>query len=222
MDLSEYLPFWKTLSPEQRRLLEENAALRTVPAGTLLHNGDADCVGLLLVERGRLRAFILSEEGREVTLFRLLERDLCLFSASCMMRGVQFDVSVESECESTYYAIPAERYHQVMTQSAAAANFTNEIMASRFSEVMWLVEQILNRHMDGRLAGLLVEESRLTGGGELKITHDKLARHLGSAREVVTRTLRFLQSEGLIQLSRGSLRILDMAGLERLAGDSAR
>lgn len=222
MEFKAYFPFWETLSTRQRRLLEENAVLLTAPAGTLIHNGSADCVGLLLVEHGRLRAFILTDDGREVTLFRLLERDLCLFSASCMMRGVQLNVSVEAESDCTYWAIPADAYHMVMTESAAAANFTNEIMADRFSEVMWLVEQILTRHMDERVAGLLVKESRLSGSDELKITHDKLARHLGSAREVVTRILKFLHSEGLIELSRGSIRILDPAGLELRAGDSAR
>ena len=191
---------------------------RTVPAGALLHSGSADCLGLLLIRSGQLRAFILSPEGREITLYRLFDRDMCLFSASCMLQSIQFDLSIQAEKETTLWVIPPEVYKHVMEQSAAVANYTNQIMASRFSEVMWLVEQIMWKSFDQRLAAFLLDESRLEGSPLLKLTHEKIANHLGTAREVVTRMLRYFQQEGMVHLSRGTVELLDLDRLEALQG----
>ena len=193
-----------------------SAVSRRVSKGTVLHNGSMDCTGLLLVKSGQLRAYILSEEGREITLYRLFDRDICLFSASCMMRSIQFEVTIEAEKDTALWLIPTEVYQRVMQESAPAANFTSEIMASRFSEVMWLMEQILWKSFDKRLAEFLLAESALEGGGRLQITHEQIARHLGTAREVVTRMLRYFQSEGLVKLSRGTVEITDADKLEQL------
>ena len=129
----------------------------------------------------------VTDEGRELTLYRLFPRDMCLFSASCVLRGIQFDVLVEAERDTTALFLPAEVYQGLMEESAAVANYTSELMADRFSEVMWRMDQILSKKLDGRLAALLVEESRLAESASLRLTHDQLARHLGSAREVVSR-----------------------------------
>ena len=97
MDFADYFPPWTRLTAAQQTLLRQSAAARSVKRGTRLHNGSADCLGLLLVRTGQLRACILSAEGREVTIYRLFDRDLCLFSASCMMRSIQFEIAVEAE-----------------------------------------------------------------------------------------------------------------------------
>lgn len=217
MEFAEYFPIWDKLTPAQQQTLTAAATLRTVPAGTVLHNGAADCIGFLLVYTGQLRVYILSEDGREVTLYRLFPRDLCLLSASCILRGLQYDVTIEAEKETAFWQIPAQRYKQLMEASAAVANYTNEIMAERFSDVMWLVEQILWKSFDKRLAAFLVEESRLDDSTTLKTTHETIGHHLGSPREVVTRMLRYFQDEGLVKLSRGSIRLLDIDRLQTLA-----
>ena len=136
MEIREYFPIWEQLSPAQQEKLTGSAISRSVRKGTVLHNGSMDCTGLLLVKSGQLRAYILSDEGREITLYRLFDRDICLFSASCMMRSIQFEVTIEAEKDTALWLIPTEVYQSVMQESAPAANFTNEIMASRFSEVM--------------------------------------------------------------------------------------
>ena len=217
MGMQTLFPIWNKLTDLQKEKLEQSAVRRTVKKGTLLHNGDTDCQGLLLVEEGQLRAYILSEEGREVTIYRLFAMDLCLFSASCLMNSIQFDITIETEKDTSLWMIPPDVYKEVMEESAAAANFTNEVMASRFSEVMWLMEQVLWKSFDRRLAAFLTEESILEGTGELKITHEKIAAHLGTAREVVTRMLKYFQTEGLVRLSRGTVEVLDSEGLRRLA-----
>ena len=103
-----------------------------------------------------------------------------------------------------------------METSAPVANYTNELMASRFSEVMWLMEQVMWKSLDKRVAAFLLEESRIEGTEELRLTHETIANHLGSHREVITRMLRYFQSEGMIKLSRGAVRILDPVRLEEL------
>ena len=217
MEFRYLFPIWDKLTEVQKIKLEQTAVRRPVKKGTLLHNGDTDCQGLLLIEEGQLRAYILSEEGREVTIYRLLSGDFCLFSASCMMSGMRLDITIEAEKDGVLWMIPADVYKAVMEESAAAANFTNEVMASRFSQVMWLVEQVLWKSFDRRLAAFLAEESVLEKSVELKITHEKIALHLGTAREVVTRMLKYFQSEGMVRLSRGTVEITDLEALRRFA-----
>lgn len=216
MELSEYFPIWSKLTPVQQSRLQQAAFSRKVPAGMVIHNGGADCMGLVLVRSGRLRSYILSEEGREITIYRLFERDMCLFSASCMIKNMQFDVTVEAERDSEIWIIPTYMYKELIDESLPMANYVNDLMASHFSEVMWLMEQIMWKSFDKRLAAFLLEESMLEETDKLTITHEKIANHLGTAREVVTRMLRYFQSEGLVNLSRGTVEITDREGLEAL------
>ena len=217
MELSDCFPIWEQLTPAQQEHLERASVRRSVEAGTLLHGSASDCLGLLAVASGQLRAYILSDEGREITIYRLFERDICLFSASCMMQSIQFDVTVEAEKKTQLWLIPPEAYREVMEQSAAVANYTNQIMASRFSEVMWLIEQVLWKSFDKRLAAFLLDECALEQSNALPITHEKIANHLGTAREVVTRMLRYFQSEGMVRLSRGTVEVLNPSRLKELA-----
>ena len=217
MELKEFIPVWRDLTPAQQEQLASGASKRTVQKGTVIHSGSLDCTGLLLVECGQLRAYILSDEGREITLYRLLDRDICLFSASCIMRSIQFEVMITAERETTLWVIPSEVYKSVMEQSAPLANFTNEVMAGRFSDVMWLMEQIMWKSFDKRLAAFLLEESALEETSILKITHETIANHLGTAREVVTRMLRYFQSEGMVKLARGTVEICEERRLQELS-----
>lgn len=148
---------------------------------TVLHGGFSDCSGLFLVASGMLRAYILSEEGKEVTLYRLFEMDICLFSASCMIQSIQFEIMIEAEKDSEVLVIPADVYKSLTEASAPLANYTNQIMASRFSEVMWLIEQLMWKSFDKRLAQFLVEETLVEDTDVLRLTHEKIANHLGTA-----------------------------------------
>lgn len=216
MEFSGYFPMWDKLTPAQQKRLSDSITLQTAPKGTIVHNGSLDCVGLLLIRSGQLRSYILSEEGREVTLYRLFDRDLCLFSASCMMPSIQFDLVIEAEKETQYWLIPTDVYKSIMEQSAPLANYTNEIMASRFSEVMWLVEQIMWKSLDKRVAAFLLEESAIEGTNLLKLTHETIANHLGTHREVITRMLKYFQNEGMIRLTRGTVEIISEEKLQEL------
>lgn len=218
MEFAQYFPVWDKLTAEQQSLLMDSVTERTIEKGETVHNGAVSCTGVLLIRSGRLRSYILSEDGREVTLYRLFDRDMCLLSASCMLRSIAFEIVVEAEEQTDLWVIPPETYRAIMEESAPLANYTNEIMASHFSDVMWLVEQILWKSLDKRLAEFLLEEQAICGDSTLKITHEIIGNHLGTAREVITRMLRYFQSEGLVKLTRGTVELTDLPGLAQLCG----
>lgn len=222
LDISEYLSFWNKITPEQQDMLNHYAQKKDFKSGTIIHRGADDCIGLVVVVSGRLRVYTLSDEGRELTIYRLFERDMCLFSASCMMRNIQFDVMVEAETDAQVLYIPAEIYKKLLAESLVISNYTNELMAAKFTDVMWLMDQVLNKKLDSRLAAFLLNECELADSKELRITHEKLAHHLGSVREVVTRMLKYFQNEDMVRLTRGSITILNESKLEELAVVSRR
>ena len=217
MDFQDYFPVWNRLTAAQQNQLLSGLTSRKAKKGTILHNGSADCTGLLLIKTGQLRAYILSDEGREITIYRLFDRDMCLFSASCILNSIQFEITITAEKDTEFWLIPSELYKNLLTESAPLANYTNELMAARFSDVMWLIEQVLWQSLDKRLAAFLLEEAAIEDSNELKITHEIIANHLGSHREVITRMLRYFQSDGIVKLSRGKITLLNPERLEALA-----
>jgi CRP/FNR family transcriptional regulator len=215
MSFSEYFSIYNKLSPEDQKTISDAAVLRKVPKGTLVHDG-TDCLGLLVIRSGQLRTFICSDEGKEVTLFRLFDRDTCLFTASCMMSSVQFDMMISAEKETEFWVIPPRLYKTLSEKSAPLANYVNELMASHLTDILWLIEQIMWKSVDKRLANFLLEEATLEDSDVLKLTHEAIANHLGTAREVVTRMLRYFQNEGYVKLTRGAVEITDRDGMEAL------
>ena len=216
MSLADHFPIWDKLTTEQQTRIASATEFQKFKAGTVLHHGSLDCLGLLLIRSGQLRAYILSDEGREITISRLFEMDICLFSASCVVPNMQFDIIIEAEKDTELWIIPACLYKDLMDESLPLARFSNDLITNHFSEMMWLVEQVMWKSFDKRLAKFLLEEAALEGTNVLKITHEKIAGHMGSAREVVTRMLRYFQTEGMVKLTRGTVEITDRKKLGRL------
>ena len=216
MEFAPYLPFWDKLTREQQEHLAGSIQSRTVKKGTRIHDSSADCLGLVVVRSGQLRAYILSEDGREVTISRLFDYDVSLLSASCVMPDMQLNVMIEAEKDTEFWSIPACLFRNLVDESLAVSNYARSLLSGNFSELMWLMEQIMWRSFDKRLAGFLLEEMQLEESPVLKITHEKIAAHLGTAREVVTRMLRYFQSEGMVTLTRGTVEITDPGKLEKL------
>ena len=217
MEFSKYFPIWNQLTPEHQSILSHAATLHTAKKGTIIHNGSVECTGLLLVKTGQLRAYSLSAEGREVTLYRLFDRDMCMLSATCMMNSLQVEIVFQAEKDTTLWIIPPDVYKGLMRESGPIAIYTSELMGTRFTEVMWLVEQIMWKSLDKRVAAFLLEEASIEGTDKLKITHEYIANHLGSHREVITRMLRYFQNEGIVKLSRGVVEITDTEKLEEFS-----
>ena len=216
MEFSQCFPIWNKLTADQQARLRSVTELQRIPAGTVVHDGSPECKGMVLVKSGQLRAYLLSDEGREVTICRFFEMDICLFSASCVMPNMMFDVFIEAEKDTEIWVIPACLYQNLMDESLPLSNYSHALITNHFSEVMWLMEQIMWRSFDKRLALFLVEESRIEETDSLKITHEKIAAHLGTAREVVTRMLRYFQSEGMVKLTRGAIELVDEKKLSQL------
>ena len=216
MEFAEYLPFWDKLTREQQEHLAGAIQYRKVKKGTQIHDSSAECLGLVVLRTGQLRAYILSEDGREVTISRLFEYDVSLLSASCVMPDMQLNVMIDAEKDSEFWSIPACLFRNLVDESLAVSNYSRNLLSSNFSELMWLMEQIMWRSFDKRLAGFLLEEMQLEGNPLLKITHEKIAAHLGTAREVVTRMLRYFQNEGMVVLDRGTVEVTDPKKLEDL------
>lgn len=214
--LHETLSFWKELTDTQKDTLRQLMVKKQFRAGEAMHSGSDNCSGLFLIQTGQVRAFIVSENGKEITLYRLFERDVCIFSASCMMKNISFDIMVEVEKDAQAYLIPTSVYRKLSQESLPVQVFTNNLMASRFSDVMWIMEQALFTSLDKRLAGFLMEQLVIEGGNTLEITHEKIANHLGTAREVITRMLKYFQNEGMVALNRGTIDILDEKKLGKL------
>ncbi|MEA5060006.1 hypothetical protein SDC9_121062 [bioreactor metagenome] len=209
---------WEGLSREHKDDLISHSQPRNFKNGDIILPYKGECLGLMLVQSGQFRAFVLSSEGKEVTLYRLFDLDICLFSASCILNNIQFDIQIQAEKETKALLIPSSLYERLMNQSAAIANYTNQLMSSRFSDVMWTLEQVLFKSMDSRIAQFLLEYANIEGTNDLMLTHEAIARDLGTAREVVTRMLKYFTNEHLLELTRGRIRLLDIKRLREIAG----
>jgi len=216
MEFAKYLPFWDKLTTQQQQRIAEVVEFRTVKKGTRIHDSSAECLGLVAVRSGQLRAYILSEDGREITISRLFEYDTSLLSASCVMPDLQFNVMIEAEKDTQFWSFSACLFKNLVDESLAVANYANSLISGNFSDLMWLMEQIMWKSFDKRLAAFLLEESAIDGTTSLKITHEIIANHMGTAREVVTRMLRYFQTEGMVKLTRGTIELTDPEKLQAL------
>ena len=217
MEFAEYLPIWDKLTAEQQQRISDVIEFRKVKKGTHIHDSSAECLGLVMVRSGQLRAYILSEDGREITISRLFEYDVTLLSASCVMPDMQFNVMIEAEKDAEFWSVPACLFKNLVDESLTASSYARNLLSSNFSDLMWLMEQIMWKSFDKRLAAFLLEECAIEDSAALKITHEKIASHMGTAREVVTRMLRYFQSEGMVRLTRGTIEVTDRKRLEALS-----
>ena len=217
MSLANYFPIYHKLTLQEQNHLSTVSYVKKAEKGTILHTGMQDCIGLLVLKSGQLRAYITSEEGREITIYRLFEHDICLLSASCILNSIQFEITISVEKDAEFFVIPVKTFKNLMEQSLVVSNYMNQVMGSRLSDIMWLIEQVMRKSFDKRLAQFLLEECKIEKTNVLKITHEKIAAHMGSAREVVTRMLKYFQTEGFVNLSRGTVEIIDEEALEELS-----
>ena len=215
--LAHDLPFWADLTADEQLALCRATRPVKYRKGERVHSPVENCVGILLLRTGQLRAYLLSEDGRDVTLYRLFAGEVCILSASCVLDSVNFDVYIDAEEDTEAYCLGAGAFRQLMQQNVNVRCYAYQLTAERFSDTMWTMQQILFMRADRRLAIFLTDELAKTGGVDIELTHDQIARYMGSAREVVSRLLKYFAQEGLVSLRRGGLTVTDKAGLQRLA-----
>lgn len=209
-------PFWQELSETDKSFICDNSYKVEYEKGENLHSG-MECSGVIIVRTGSLRLYIMSDEGRDITLYRLESGDMCMLSASCVLQSITFDVFVDAEEKSECFVISGPAFAKLSERNAAVRIFALEIAVSRFSDVMWVMQQILFMSMDKRLAIFLYDEAKRTESDTIFLTHDQIARYMGSAREVVSRMLKYFSKEGIVEVSRKGVKILDKKRLYSLA-----
>ena len=197
----ETFPFWNKLSETDKETFIRSSQRANFYRGMNIHNGN-ECTGVILIKSGSLRLYLLSEEGKEVTLYRLFPGDLCILSASCVLDAITFDVFVDAEENSECIVVGGCAYEDISRRMDEVKIFTYETALSRFSDIMWVMQQILFMSMDKRLAIFLLDEVAKTGSDTVKLTHEQIAKYMGSAREVVSRMLKYFTTEGLVSVSR--------------------
>lgn len=215
---SEVFPFFDTLAADEQHLLIAAARPRICEPSEIVHSGDHHCTGPLLLRRGRVRAYMLSEEGREITLYRLAAGDFCPLSAPCLIESTpSIDVTLEAECRTELLVFDATVLATLCRRSPTVECFILRTAMRRLSEVMQAFRGVIFQSLDRRLAAFLVGETDRRGGDTVFLTQEEIARYTGSAREAISRRLKALAAEGRIEVRRGAVRLLDPAALRALA-----
>ena len=212
----ERLPFWKLLTDSEKELVRQNAVIRLYKKGTPVYSSERECLGMLFVMQGEMRTYLLSEEGREVTLFRIYPNDLCVLSASCVISQISFDTQMSAQKDTEALIIPPNIVLFLKEKNISLRCFLYELATKRFSDVMWAMQQILFKRLDQRLALFLMQESQRLGTDTIHMTHEQIAQQISSAREAVARMLKQFSEDGLVELKRGAIRLLDHKGLKAL------
>lgn len=214
--LEKLFPFWENLSENEKNALLKGCHEKDFKKGETLHDSN-ECTGVIIVKSGSLRLYMLSDEGKEITLYRLREGEMCMLSASCVIKAITFDVFVDAEEDSRCIILSGSAFSQVSESNKDVKIFALSAAVSRFSDVMWVMQQILFMSMDKRLAVFLLDECAKTSSDTVTLTHEQIAKYIGSAREVVSRMLKYFSNEGLVQVSRKGIKILDKTGLRQLS-----
>lgn len=212
----EQLPFWDHLSSDERALVSERSFIRTFSANQLISNTDNSCTDIVFIVRGGIRTGLISDEGKEITLFRVGSGECCVTTASCVIKQISFDTLVTTTEESTLLIVPASLCEHLTANNIYVKAFMLEAEAERYSQVVHVLQQMLFKRLDQRVASYLIERAQACGSPELKITQDELARDINSAREAVTRVLHRLAADGLVEVKRGRILILNENGLRQL------
>ncbi len=216
-ELLSKFPFWSNLSPEEKRYLEKCFIIKEYSKGAYIHSGNDDCLGPSLILKGEVRMCLLSEEGREITLYRLYPDDVCVLSASCIIEKITFDTHMIAQTECTLLTIFPGAFKKLSENNLYAKCFVYELATERFSAVVWTMQNIIFKGFDRRLAGFLISEYDRTGNAEIKLTHEAIAGYISSAREVVARMVKRFSDEGWIEQKRGSIKLTDIDTLRELS-----
>lgn len=192
---------------EWNKLLLE-AELISVPANTLLMQPDSPCTLFMLLIKGSVRVYQQTPNDREVTLYRTHGGDFCVLSINGLMQHKNFDAFAKTETNITALSLSREQFMKAMAVYEPFREFILISLTSRFQNVLELLEETVFESLDTRLICLLSRLSKEQNRRHIQITHQELARELGSSREVISRLLKAIERQGCIALNRGEIHIL--------------
>lgn len=208
------LPFYEHLTNQQKEQMESVAYIAQFKKGQIIHDQGSDCLGMIMVLEGELRTFMISEEGREITLYRLDPEDVDILSAACVVNQITFDTQMVAVKDCTLLVLPAIHMSRWKEENVYIRSYVYELATDRFSDVMWMIQQTLFLRVDQRIAIYLLDEANKTQSLEVKTTQEEIALEINSAREVVARMIKTMVKEGWVKTKRGSFTILDKKALQ--------
>lgn len=209
----------RALLPDQRDLYDfRNAVIvKDVEAGlTILGPGD-DCMYLPFVLNGDLKVHKTAENGREIVLYHLKKGESCILSALGILNRTAFPASAVSSGGCSILLVPDRLVRRYLDKYSGWRDYIYSLYNDRFHVVLELIDEILFRKIDVRLARFLI--SHADASGILKNhTHQSLAEELGSSREVISRVLKSLSERTIIAYQRNEIRILQRKALAEISG----
>lgn len=209
IDFATIFPFWDDLSDSQKMRFNRSWRMELVSKNRQIYRLSDGCRGLMIIRKGCLRVYMISDEGRDVTLYRLFSGDMCVLSAACLMREIDFDVLIEATEDTECVTIPSADLQQIMKENLLFENYIYKKTTERFSDIMWTMQQILFKKIDQRIARYLWDEMVRQNSTVIFTTHDDIARDIGSVREIVTKVLRQMAQNQIIKNGYGKIEILD-------------
>lgn len=206
-------PFWNKLNDFEKEYISNCCTVKEYPKGAYIYSGADECLGPSIIISGEVRVCLLSEEGREITLYRLHEEDCCILSASCIMEKITFESHMIAQTDCKLLTIFPSAFKKLNDENLHVRCFVYELATERFSSVVWTMQNIIFKGFDRRLAEFLVSEYERTGSNVIKLTHEAIAGYISSAREVVARMVKRFADEGWLEQSRGSIKLIDIDAL---------
>jgi CRP/FNR family transcriptional regulator len=213
--LRDKLSFYNHLTKIELELLHNGIFEKKFSKGESIHGDEGNCYGLLIVKRGTLRVHMLSDEGRDITIYYIEQGETCIMSASCVLREIVFEVFIEADSDVEVIQINASVFSK-LKQNIHVENFALKEAVRRFSDVMWTMQQLIFLSFDKRLAMYLYDTSNKHQSNVINNTHEQIAKAVGSAREVVTRMLQQFARDNIVTLSRAKVEILDKKALIKI------
>ena len=214
--MNREMSFYPYLTEEQRDLLNNAMQLSAFRKGQVVHRHGDSCVGLIFVRKGRLSFSIISEEGREITLFQAEKGESCILSAACVFQGISQESHIMAETVTEVSVLPAVTLAQLMHENADVERLVYKQAVTQYTRVLQTMQQIIFFSLEKRLAHFLRQESGRRQSASFSATHEQIARHIGSSREVVTRTLNQFATRGIVELGRGTVTVLDPEALREI------
>ena len=214
-DWIEQFPGLSRLEPAIRDVLTRKSTVLTVREGSVIFGPGRSPENLLLLLEGRVRVQQVSEAGREIVLYRVEAGQSCVLTTACLLAYEGYSAEGIAETDVRAIAIPRTVFDDLIAQSVTFRTFVFTAYSKRITDLFQIIEEMAFQRVDIRLAQKLLDLER--GTGQIKATHQQLAAELGTAREVISRQLGEFQRRGWIRQSRGSVELVEPAGLERLA-----
>lgn len=196
------------------QLFDASSIISLPEDNTVFHQGD-DCSNYLIILDGKVKVFTRAENGREILLYRLFTGDSCVLTTSCLLGNKNYPAEGKTESPVTALAIPVSQFNKALQQSPTFREMVFSAFSTHLSDLITLVEEVAFGKIDVRLTKHLL--SHCDEKNTLTSTHQNIATELGSAREVISRQLKDLESKGLLKINRGNIQIIDTAAIQDIA-----